>query len=182
MPFIIRWPNTVSAGTRCDAPIGIFDLYATAAEINHHELAADEAVDARSFLPALEGKQQPTRPLIHHSFDGRFAIRDGQWKLCRCPGSGGWTLPDHKASDLPPVQLYDLSNDLAEAVNLEADRLEIIHDLTRKLDEIVHAGSSRAGASGSNDALNPEHIFSSEEGWYQVDWQYDLPERYKIDD
>ena len=30
---------------------------------------------------------------IHHSINGSFAIRKGPWKLCLCPGSGGWSSP-----------------------------------------------------------------------------------------
>lgn len=31
--------------------------------------------------------------VVHHSIDGKFAIRDGQWKLVLCPGSGGVDTP-----------------------------------------------------------------------------------------
>ena len=75
--------------------MGIFDIYATMADIIGHDLRPEEAVDSCSFYNGLQG-QPFTRDadLVHHSIDGRFALRSDAWKLCRCPGSGGWTLPD----------------------------------------------------------------------------------------
>ena len=179
VPCIVRWPATIAAASRCSDPIGIFDLYATAADVVHYTLSPEEAVDACSFLPAMQGRPQPTRPLIHHSFDGRFAIRDGKWKLCQCPGSGGWSLPDHKAEDLPPIQLYDLDQDISEQTNQHEYYPEIVMSLTKQLDDIVQSGSSRLGASGINDALNPVHPNSSATEWHQITWHCDVPRQFQ---
>ncbi|MFO0929742.1 MAG: hypothetical protein U0736_22420 [Gemmataceae bacterium] len=53
---------------------------------------------------------------MHHSINGSFAIRQGRWKLCLCPDSGGWSAPrpGKATKGLPPVQLFDLQSDPGE--------------------------------------------------------------------
>ena len=91
-----------------------------------------------SILPALEGRAtKPLREaLVHHSINGSFAIRQGHWKLELCPGSGGWSAPRPGSPDakaLPPVQLYDLSQDIGETDNVQALHPEIVTRLTNLL-------------------------------------------------
>jgi len=87
--------------------------------------ASDDAgVDSVSILPALLGRdEKPLREaLVHHSINGSFAVRQGNWKLELCPGSGGWSAPKPGTAaegKLPPVQLYDLGNDIAEQHNVQ---------------------------------------------------------------
>ena len=76
-----------------------------------------------SFLPILLGTAtQPIRTsIISQSIGGQFAVRDENWKLCLCPGSGGWSDPRPGRADLsklPAMQLYDLANDPGEQKNL----------------------------------------------------------------
>jgi arylsulfatase A len=91
---------------------------------------------------------------VSHSIDGSFAIREGSWKLCLCHGSGGWSLPKEKvakAEGLPPLQLYDLSQDVAETTNIAEKHPEKVRHLLRLLDDIVQKGRSTAGDALSND-------------------------------
>ncbi|MEI9893203.1 MAG: hypothetical protein WDN28_04660 [Chthoniobacter sp.] len=48
-----------------------------------------------SMLPAMLGKaDKPLREaIVHHSINGSFAIRQGNWKLELCSSSGGWSAP-----------------------------------------------------------------------------------------
>ena len=96
VPFIVRWPGKVKAGSAFDQTICTADIFATIADINGKlpRLPAETAEDSFSFLPALTGQSKATRPsTIHHSINGSFAIRKGKWKLALCPGSGGWSEP-----------------------------------------------------------------------------------------
>src|SRR5207247_1459809 len=87
VPFLVRWPGKVPPGTKCDRLICLTDFMATCAEISGSTLPADSAEDSLSFLQALLAKPDlPARPaVVHHSANGSFAIRDGQWKLALCP-------------------------------------------------------------------------------------------------
>lgn len=155
IPFIARWPGKISAGSRCAAMICLTDFMATTAEILGIKLQETAAEDSFSFLPDLLGTGHSARTsIVHHSIQGQFAIREGSWKLELCAGSGGWSAPKDAAAaeqGLPPVQLYDLSNDIGETNNLQSAHLEIVKRLTKQLESIIANGRSSPGASSQND-------------------------------
>ena len=173
VPFIARWPGVTPVGARCDVTIGQLDLFATCAEILGAPLPATAAEDSVSFLAHLRGEKSapPRPPLVNHSADGEFAIREGKWKLLLCPGSGGWSAPTATPSQwlpvepadlsqLPPFQLYDLAADPAETKNLAAAHPEIVQRLGRMLREMVERGRSTPGAAQPVDTR----------GWPQLAW------------
>jgi arylsulfatase A-like enzyme len=157
IPFIARWPGVAKAGSKSDQTICLGDLMATCAAILDVKLPDTAGEDSVSILPALQGTDadKPLREaIIHHSMDGRFAIRQGNWKLCLCSGSGGWSTPREAAArkqNLPPVQLYDLSTDIAESKNVAADHPEIVEQLRALLNRYITEGRSTPGAAQKND-------------------------------
>jgi arylsulfatase A len=157
VPFFARWPGKIQAGAQNDQLICLTDLMATCAEILGVTLPDNAGEDSVSMLPALLGKENasPRQSVVHHSIHGRFAVREGRWKLCLCPGSGGWGKPgdaDAAKQGLPPVQLYDLSTDIAETRNISAAHPDIVARLTRQLEASVANGRSTPGAKQANDA------------------------------
>lgn len=156
IPFIARWPGVIKAGSRCEQLICLTDLMATCADILRTKLPENAGEDSVSILPLLQGGNRPVREsVVHHSINGRFAIRDGKWKLELCPGSGGWGKPGDAAArkeGLPAVQLYDLTTDIGETHNAEKDQPEVVVRLTHELEQIVSAGRSTRGPRQNNDA------------------------------
>ena len=157
IPFIARWPGRVKAGSHSDQLICLTDLMATAAQSLGKTLPDNAGEDSVSILPALLG--QDTAPLreavVHHSINGMFAIRQGNWKLELCPGSGGWAAPHDDAArkqGLPAVQLYDMTKDVGEQNNVESTNAEEISRLTKLLEKYVADGRSTPGAAQKNDA------------------------------
>ena len=122
--------------------------------MNHSDHAIG-GEDGYSLLPVFHGKRSSDRTaLVSHSIDGSFAIREGSWKLCLCYGSGGWSIPKEKvakAEGLPPLQLYNLSQDIAETTNLAEKNPEKVLHLLKLLDDIVQKGRSTPGEALSND-------------------------------
>lgn len=150
VPFLVRWPGKVKGGSVSDALVSLMDLTATCADALAVKLPDDTAEDSVSFLPVLAGKERKARnDLVHHSIDGEFAIREGKWKLCLCPGSGGWSAP-RAAKGLPSVQLYDMESGPGETKNLQADHPEVVERLTRLLDKQVADGRSTPGKPQKN--------------------------------
>jgi arylsulfatase A len=155
IPFIARWPGQIPAGSECDQLVSLADLMATCAEIVGDTLPDTAGEDSVSMMPLFRGGDRPVREqLVHHSIDGKFAIRDGHWKLVLCPGSGGWTKNDAKAAaeGLPLVQLYDLQADPGEQRNLQAENPEKVRGMVARLKQIVSDGRSTPGAPQQNDA------------------------------
>ena len=168
VPFVVRWPAAVPAGTMCAAPIAQADLLATCAEMLGDSLDDAAGEDSVSILDLLTGADQPRAPrppIVHHSENGSFAIRDGRWKLCLCPGSGGWSYP-HPERDahliLPPFQLFDLQADPGEKNNLAESQSDLVQRLGRLMVEYIAAGRSTPGKPQRN---------TSEEEWPQLAWR-----------
>lgn len=158
VPLIARWPGRVKAGSTSDQLVCLVDLTATCAELVGARLPDNAAEDSISMLRVLLGKPGgPVREaLVHHSISGKFAIRQGRWKLELCPGSGGWSQPrDPQAArqGLPALQLYDIQADPAERNNVQAEHPEVVQQLTALLETYVAQGRSTPGAPQENNAL-----------------------------
>ena len=152
VPFLVRWPGVVTPGSSCDEPIVLTDIMATVAAALQVPLPNGAAEDSASLLPCLE-QQANVAPLhdviVNHSSQGRFAVRDGNWKLCCCASSGGWTQPTSEAkaieAGLPPMQLYDLSVDPGETNNLAESHSKQVERMLGLLRAVVERESNDGG-------------------------------------
>ncbi len=157
IPFIARWPNKIKAGSKCDATICLTDFIATCAGIVKEKLPDNAGEDSYNLLPFLMNrfdKSHFREATVHHSVNGNFSIRQGKWKLVLCPGSGGWSSPrpnSEEAKNLPPIQLYDLENDIAETRNVYDQSPEVVEKLTRLLSRYIQNGRSTPGIPQKND-------------------------------
>lgn len=146
VPFVVRWPARVPAGTTSTRLVGLNDLLATMADITGEQLPTDAGEDSVSFAAALRGPGQGLdRPeaLVHHSQLGMFAIRQGRWKLLLTPGSGGQSAPRPGSPEergLPPMQLYDLEHDPKESRNLWEAHPDIVARLGSLLAKYQESG------------------------------------------
>lgn len=148
VPFLVRWPGVVRAGTRCDQLVQHADLMATCAAILGTELPANAGEDSVSLLPLLRNPDQSVRETgVQQSSLGLLAVRKGPWKLIVGQGSGGWG----QGSDQHPAQLYHLSADLAETKNLYAEKPEVVAEMMKLLEKLVAEGRSTPGPRQAND-------------------------------
>jgi len=148
VPFIVRWPGTVAAGSESSQVICFTDLLATLAELAGYELQPDEGPDSFSFLPLLRGEETgATRPplVLESGFRNFRMIRRGDWKLIDQLGSGGFTKPTRRrpVPGGPKGQLYNLAEDPGETENLYLENPEKTDELIRELNRIVMAASQR---------------------------------------
>ena len=148
VPFFVRWPGEVKAGSRCDEPITHTDLYATCAEIVGAQTGDAEAEDSSSLLSLMMGESiHRAAPVVHHSVSGMFAIRDGRWKLILGNGSGGREKPSGKPF-AKPYQLYDMTADEAEQTNLAEQHPHVVARLTEMVNAIRTNGRSAIESGG----------------------------------
>ncbi len=144
VPYLVRWPGVTKAGTRCDETICLTDLMATCAEIVGYDLPEDAAEDSFSIVSLLRsGKWRvPRAPVIHHSINGTFSLREGKWKMVFANGSGGREKPSGSPFK-KPYFLFDLEKDPSETTNVIEEHPEVAQTLTERLEQIRSSGRSR---------------------------------------
>jgi len=149
VPFLVRWPGRVPAGTTCSEMVSLADLLATTAALVGDKLPAAEkaAEDSYNILPAMLGEAgaKPARSdMIVHSADGVFAIRQGPWKWIEGvpvddikPGVRKTRAAEFRA------QLYNLQDDPAETRDVSAEHPDVAQKLSALLDRYRDGGYSR---------------------------------------
>jgi arylsulfatase A len=158
VPLIVQWPKKIKPNQSCKQTICLNDFMATFAQISHYSLSDNEAEDSYNLLP-LFLKPNSSRPIreatVHHSINGSFTIRQGDWKLILCAGSGGWSFPKpgKEEAGLPKIQLYNLKKDIAEQDNVEAQNPLIVKKMTNLLRQYVRNGRSTKGKPQTNDGV-----------------------------
>lgn len=145
VPLIARWPAAVPAGTACDLPISLVDMFATCAAIVDADLpppaeGAEDSFDARSLLVDADPSTAIRPVVVGHSGDGIFSIRQGPWKWIEgIPAKIGKKSQGHE----PRAELYDLESDPGESRDVAADHPDIVLRLRTELERIRQAGHSR---------------------------------------
>lgn len=138
VPFIAAWPNKIKANTVSDQVICLTDIISSVASILGVEKVKGEMEDSFDISPILFGKETAVREsIIHHSHNGTFAIREGEWKLILGKDSGGFSR-SLKIEGIPVEtkgQLYNLSEDPSEGENLYAEFPEKVDELVALLEQ-----------------------------------------------
>ena len=141
VPFLVRWPGKVTAGTVCDETICMTDMLATVAALSGETLPEDAGEDSYNILPLILGEEieKPIREAtVHHSGQGMFAIRKGEWKLVLGQESGGQTDRTVETEG----QLYNMETDKEETTNVYEEHPEVIAELTALLEKYEREGRS----------------------------------------
>jgi len=122
VPMIVRWPDRVPAGRESAEPWMFMDFFPTVLELAG--LPPRPGLDGVSVVPVLTGRVASLgeRALYWEYPQKRLhqAIRVGKWKGVRF------------GTD-QPLELYDLSTDVAESSNVAARHPETVRDLERRL-------------------------------------------------
>lgn len=126
VPFIVRWPMKIEKGTVNNSLICSAGLLATMADILKEKLPDNAGEDSFSFKPSMLGKNISQPVIIHQSYFGTLAVREGKWKL----------LPNAK-------KLYDMKNDPYETTNLYSENVEIVEKLSSNLKRYKDCGRTR---------------------------------------
>ena len=154
VPFIVRWPGQVAAGSTSAQTLCLTDIMATCASITGATLPRTAAEDSFDMKPVLLGRDEggPVREFtLHQTWTFDLAIRRGDWKFLDYQGSGGnkyaanfelakFILPE--AGPDAPGQLYNLADDPGETENLYQKHPEIVGQLKALLEQTKQSGRS----------------------------------------
>jgi arylsulfatase A len=137
VPWIVRWPGKVKAGSICDIPVISMDTYPTILEAVG--LTSNKELDGESLLPLLTQTGSLKRESIffhypNYAFHGHnrlaSAIRRGDHKLI-------------KHYDDNSVELYNLSTDLSEKTNLATDQPKLTASMKVELEDWLTAMNAK---------------------------------------
>ncbi len=116
-PMLARWPGHIAPGRMSAYPWAFWDFLPTMAALAG--VASPAGLDGINVLPELLGQPQAAHGPLYWEFHERGfsqAVRNGNWKVVR----HGLTSP---------VELYDLSTDIAETTNLAAANPEVVREM-----------------------------------------------------
>jgi arylsulfatase A-like enzyme len=137
VPFVVRWPGKVSAGTKTDHAGMTFDIFATCLEAAG--VALPDGADAVSFMPVLEGNVMETaaREMYFVRREGSAAYGGKSYEaLIR----GGWKLLQN--NPYSPLELYDLKEDPQERNNVIKQHPQLARELQLALRRHVQRGGA----------------------------------------
>lgn len=152
VPFLVRWPGSVPAGSTSAEMIGVVDVFATlAAIVGETRLdPATTAPDSYNVLATFTGERASTPPrpdLILQSADGVYAIRSGPWKwiegvVATAPGKKQKATTGPRAEQYR-AQLFNLAEDPGETRDVAARHPEVVKRLSALLREQRERAHSR---------------------------------------
>jgi arylsulfatase A-like enzyme len=117
---LANWPGHITPGSVVDQPIQNVDMYPTFAKLAGASVAKCKPLDGLDVWATIgEGKPSPREEVIYDIEPFRAAVRRGNWKLV-------WrtVLPSR-------VELFDLSKDPSEKVDLSEQNSEKLAELRR---------------------------------------------------
>jgi arylsulfatase A-like enzyme len=118
VPFLVRWPGRISAGS-VSRHLGYFpDIMPTLAELA--EMECPDEIDGLSFLPELmgpdrAGRSQKKHEYLYWEYGGQIAVRRQNWKAYK-PTDGAW-------------ELYDLDQDIEEKHDIASQHPELLDSM-----------------------------------------------------
>jgi arylsulfatase A-like enzyme len=142
VPFLVRWPARVKAGTS-DALVCQIDLPASLAALTGQKLADADAPDSFDMLGPLLGDKPAGRDhLVEHA--GTLSLLQGDWKYIEPSKGPRRNVPTNtELGNDPQPQLYDLRHDLGEKNNVATEHPERVKEMAERLRQIRSAGRSR---------------------------------------
>ncbi|MBN8627364.1 MAG: arylsulfatase [Planctomycetes bacterium] len=146
VPYLVRWPNHVPAGTTCDETICHVDHMATLCAALEIKMPYNAGPDSWNVLPAWLG-QTSNAPLREATvcvsqFVATISIRQGPWKLL-VKGKQGSSSESKYGIDGP--ELYNLTDDPIEQTDLVERHPNKVDELTKLLERYRLQGHSRPG-------------------------------------
>ena len=136
IPFMVRWPGRITAGSRSDHPCLLFDVFPTLTDIAGIEPRDD--VDAVSLMPVFEGEA------VASDREFYFVRREGGLRYGGCSYEalihGPWKIL--RNDPFSPYELYNLEADPLEERNLAAGKRDRLAELAARLRHHVQRGGA----------------------------------------
>ena len=144
---IARWPGKIAAGQVVDTPVSSLDFLPTFCHLNELELPSGTKPDGVSLAQDFGAKPiKRSKPLIWCYYNAinehRVAMRHGDWKvlakldhpkLRKFSNLNTGNAEIAKSAKLADIEIYRVTDDIAEAKNLAGEKPEELKRLTAAL-------------------------------------------------
>lgn len=121
VPFFIKYPNAVNAGSEYSKPVSSLDIFSTVAAITQTTLPTDRVYDGVNLLTYLSDNSRVPHEILYWRNGYSKAIRRGDWKLYI-----------NKKND--KIFLYNLATDPGEKHDLSSEHPDILKQLAAELE------------------------------------------------
>jgi len=136
-PCLMWGPGRIPAGAVCSEVATIMDMLPTFAGLAGARVPTDRVIDGKDIWPLMSGQADAKSPydvFVYYSAQGNLdAIRQGHWKYRKAKPRQPRRKKGEKAP--PPAvakpELYDLSKDIGETVNLADQHPDIVARLAK---------------------------------------------------
>jgi len=148
VPFIARWPGKIPAGGKSDELIAAVDLLSSFAALTGQKLATNDAPDSFNLLPVLlnaPGAKGRDQLVLQNNSMSPLALREEGWVLIEKGRRGDRKGGKDTSDDQMQYELFNLKDDLAQAVNLADAQPERVTKMAARLKQIRDAGFTRPG-------------------------------------
>lgn len=144
VPFIIRAPSKVPAGTTNDLVTATIDILPTFSSLAGAQVPQDRVIDGLNLSNIFHGTQKTLdRPFFFYQHRALRAVRQGDWKLHLAHSEADrqnegiiWQthVPLNDRPYLEELTLYNLKTDIGESTNVAKQNPEIVSRLLKQLD------------------------------------------------
>lgn len=139
VPCIMRWPGTIPEGKESDALISSMDLLPTFGKVAGVSIPEGLIIDGKDVMPLIAGKtdESPHDYYFYYCYTHLHAVRDSRWKLVLPrPAKPSWMKwRGRKIDGVHEAQLYDLSNEISESVNVANQHPEVVERLMKQIED-----------------------------------------------
>ena len=144
VPFIIKAPGKIAAGTKCNLVAAGIDMLPTIAKLAGAMVPQDRVIDGVDISAIFHGQQTKLdRSFFFYQHQSLRAVRHGDWKLHlphseldRTKEGTLWQthVPEADRAFIDHLTLYNLKDDSGETTNVAAEHPQVVRRLTKQLD------------------------------------------------
>ncbi|MBB6460475.1 sulfatase family protein [Flammeovirga kamogawensis] len=124
VPFAMRWKGVIPEGQTYENAVSSLDIMATIVAQTDVKISKERPLDGVNLIPYLTGKNKgaPHDYLFWRKWEkNAMAVRYGNYKLVA-----------NSNQDTTPSELFDLSKDGAETINIKSEHKKVVADLTKE--------------------------------------------------
>jgi arylsulfatase A-like enzyme len=171
VPFLVRWPARVEAGSASGELVSLVDWMRTLAELTGRQLPDDAGEDSFSFLHLLVNEPPRSavrKSVVAASFHGHLSLRNATWYYLPSKWDGGDDTPnryprhEQYPDSYETFQLYNLRTDPAQTTNVYEAHPEVVEAAEARLTEILVNGRQTPGP--------PQPNFQGQNWWEEITW------------